>query len=380
MAAVATWIVARGSEDIYWRCQLPADALGGKLIAVPERRRKNFTNPNSSNKRGAFRWQPTETGAVYPDIEGTVVWVRPDIVRATHGAAMSANGHRVICEVDDNYLSNPSHNIFMRTNEFGPAARTGHMRAFATMDGIVCSTRWLRDEYARTFKKELGHVPEMHVARNHVDERDARWLDQKRPWRKLRVGIQGSYQHVHDWRLAAPALHLAAEMGCEVVFMGLDPAEHDPGWRDFLGEYTHLPWTRAELYHRQHIPFDIGLAPLVTTAHTLGKSDVKGLEYLMSGVAPVLQNNQVYNREWIHNETAMLAGSPDEMASQVAYLIKHPRFRRELVERGRQYVKEERTIQGNLHEWADPIGISASTRSDTSGSTASRPTSQCSRE
>jgi len=352
---IATWVIARDAGDVYWRAEMPAKALGAKVISVPKRKQRNFIQPNFSNKRGAFRWVMTEDGAHYPDIEGTVVFTRPDMPRAIHGAAMAANGHRVICEVDDNYLSNPNQNIFMRINDYGLEERRAHMHAFASMDAIICSTVWLRDEYYKTFLKEYRFEPDLYVARNHVESDDVRWNPQDRSWPKLRVGIQGSYQHVHDWRLAAPALHLAKEMGCEVVFMGLDPAEHDRKWKEFLGDYTHIPWAEQHLYHQRHIPFDIGLAPLVTTRHTLGKSDVKALEYAMSGVAAVLQNNSVYNREWVHGETALLAGGPDEMAVQMASLIRSKQLREGLVDRARNYVRERRTIEGNIDEWRDAV-------------------------
>lgn len=355
MSATATWIVVQSSADYYWRSLVPAKHLNAKMILVPKRRLKNFKYPNSSPKRGAFRWYLTEEGACYPDVEGTVVWAKPDMVRALHGAAMAAEGHRVVAEVDDNFLSPKQHNIFMTMNNFDEEARRHHMHSFASMDGIICSTRWLRDEYAKTFRRELKHVPDMSVARNHVESDDPRWQPQKRTWTKIRVGIQGSHQHVHDWRLAAPALHLAKQLGCEIVFMGLDPAEHDSTWRQFLGDYTHIPWAPFEDYHKRQIPFDIGLAPLVTTHHTLGKSDVKALEYAMSGVACVAQNNAVYNAEWKHGETALLAGSPDEMAMMVRELVLHRRLREGLVQRARHYVRQERTIEGNLGEWKDAI-------------------------
>jgi hypothetical protein len=349
--AIATWVVARAGGDIFWRAELPARALGAKLILVEEGT-KNFSEPNDD---GDFRWHHTRYLAHYPDIEGTVVWTRPCLLRAWHGAALSALGHRVICEVDDNFLSDPSQNIFMRINGFGSEARHQHMKAFASMDAVICSTELLRETYFRTFRKELRYAPDMYVARNHVDQNDPRWEPRERNWGRIRVGIQGSHQHVHDWRLAAPALALAAEMGCELVFMGLDPADHDPNWKKFLGDYVHIPWDHPDIYHTRHIPFDIGLAPLVSTSHTFGKSDVKALEYAMSGVASVLQNNQVYNRDWKHGETALLAGSPDEMAEMVAILISNSNMRYDLVQNARQYVLEERTIQGNIDEWKNAV-------------------------
>ena len=348
--AIATWIVGIGA-DIYWRAELPARVLDCRLIYVGKDA-DDFTRPNED---GVFRWRPTEQGAEYLDVQGTAVWTRPDMTRAIHGAAMAANGHRVICEVDDNFLADPNKNIFLRQNGFDADARRAHMKAFASMDAIVCSTEALREYYYRSFRKELKHVPDLYVARNHVDDDDPRWFSREPTWDGVRVGIMGSYQHVADWRLAAPALHLAREMGATVVFMGLDPAEHDPKWRQFLGDYIHIPWTNPLDYHSRAIPFDIGLAPLVTNEHTMGKSDVKALEYAMSGVAAVLQNNVVYNRDWINNETALLAGSPDTMADQVARLISSSRLRDELVQNARQYVAEQRTIQGNLEEWRSAI-------------------------
>lgn len=354
-AKIATWIVSRGGADIYWRAVMPAKHLGAKVLIIPENKSKNYMTPNMSKKRGAFRWELTDEGASYPDVEGTAVWTRPCMVRAHHGVAMSLNGNRVICEVDDNYLSPKQFNIFMQRHNYNEASRRSHMQAFATMDAIICSTQWLRDEYHKTFKKELRHVPDLYVARNHVEADDPRWRPQDRSWRGIRVGIQGSHQHVHDWRLAAPALHLAKEMGAEIVFMGLDPADHDPTWKEFLGDYTHIPWVHPDKYHENQIPFDIGLCPLVTNRHTLGKSDVKFLEYSMSGVATVAMNNSVYNRSMRHGETGLLAGSPDEMAMMVRSLMKDHKLRRGIVENARQYVRENRTIEGNLDEWRNPI-------------------------
>jgi glycosyltransferase involved in cell wall biosynthesis len=196
------------------------------------------------------------------------------------------------------------------------------------------------------------------VARNHINPED--WEDRTpildAPQEKIRVGWAGSHQHIWDLRLAAPALHLAKELGAEIVLIGLDPAMHDKKWKEFLGEYTHIPWSTPEAYHRHYLNLDIGIAPLVMNAHTLGKSDVKFLEYSMSGAATVAQNNPVYNKTIVHGETGLLAGSPDEMAFAVAELIQHKKLRRDLAAAAKQYVLEERTIQGNVHEWLDPIG------------------------
>jgi glycosyltransferase involved in cell wall biosynthesis len=333
---------------------MPAKHLGAKTIVLSPDDAECFTEPTD----GPFRWIPTADGADYPDVEGTVVWTRPDTIKAAHGLAMSANGHRVICEVDDNFLSPANQNIFMRqTKDYDQVGRGLHMRTYMTMDAVICSTPILRDTYYRTFKKEFGKAPELYVARNHVDPDD--WVGRtpliETPKQRIRVGWAGSHQHVWDLRLAAPALHLAQEMGAELVLIGLDPAMHDKDWRTFLGNYTHIPWLPPEEYHRRTINLDIGIVPLVMNQHTLGKSDVKMLEYAMSGAAIVGQNNPVYNQTFVHNETCLLAGSPDEMALQVAALIRNRSLRVRLAAAAKQYVLAERTIQGNLNEWTEPI-------------------------
>jgi glycosyltransferase involved in cell wall biosynthesis len=333
---------------------MPAKHLGARLLKVQDEETNCFLTPNTS---GPFRWYLTEEGAEYPDVDGTVVWTRPDLNRAIHGAAMSAQGHRVVCEVDDNYLSPTNQNIFLRINGYDDTGRDAHMRAFASMDAIICSTENLRDIYYKNFMKRAKYCPDLYVAHNHVDPTDweGRAPIHPHPTGKIRVGWAGSHQHIWDLRLAARALKHAYEMGAEVVLIGLDPADHDPEWKRVLPEYTHIPWLDPDEYHKHYLNLDIGLVPLVMNIHTLGKSDVKCLEYAMSGAAVIAQNNPVYNRFWKHNETCLLANGPKEMVLAVDRLIRDSKLRKGLAEAGKGYVLAERTIQGNLHEWADAI-------------------------
>jgi glycosyltransferase involved in cell wall biosynthesis len=341
----------RGDADIRWRVELPVRHLKAGLVSLKKTKDRSLKEPE---QRHGFQWRLTEDGAEYPAHEGVAVWTRPCMLRAIHAAAMSANGVRTLAEVDDNYLSNPNQNIFMRMGDFDAEWRNTHLKAMASFDGIIFSTEWLRDEYVKSYKKQFKHKPVTYVARNHVDTDDwgnrvpAIGGDRGR----VRVGWMGSHQHIWDLRLAAPALRLAADMGCEIVFIGLDPADHDPEWRNFLGDYTHIPWVSPNRYHKSFIDIDIGLIPLVYNKHTLGKSDVKFLEYAMSGVATIAQNTPVYNKTIINGETGLLVGSPDAMGYAVADLVRNDRQRRELAAAARQWVSEHRSMatQG-VSEW-----------------------------
>lgn len=353
----ATFYVARGSADIRWRVELPCRHLGARLVSWKEKEAvQDLMTPNEREK---LPWRLTEEGSEYPAHEGTAVWIRPDMIRATHAASMSANGIRTIAEVDDNYLSPPTQNIFMRQNNYNAAGRRSHLQAFATFDAIVTSTEYLRDLYAKTIRKELrkNAVPEMFVCRNHVDADDWERRVNILPASdgRLRVGWMGSHQHLWDLRLAAPALRLAYDLGCEVVFVGLDPKMWDPAWKEFLPVYTHVPWTKR--YHKYRLNFDIGLIPLVQNQHTDGKSDVKFLEYAMSGAATVCESSPIYNKTIIHNETGLLSNSPDDMAHQMYHLIKHPYERQQMAVAAKEWVIENRTMQKQgVQEWRAALG------------------------
>lgn len=356
----ATFYVVRGSADIRWRVELPVRHLKAKLVSMNEKTaKKELLAPHDEGK---FPWRLTEEGAEYPGQEGKVaVWTRPDTGRGTHAAAMSLNGVRTLAELDDNYLSKPIFNIFMRMHEYDAEGRADHMRSLTAFDGIIFSTAWLRDEYHKAMRKELGKraVPELFVCRNHVDAGD--W-DSRIPVLppgdgRVRVGWMGSHQHLWDLRLAAPALRLAYDMGCEIVFIGLDPAMWDPAWRQFIPVYTHVPFVRPALYHKLKLNLDIGLIPLVQNNHTDGKSDVKFLEYAMSGVASVVQSAPIYNKTVINGETGVLASGPDDMAWKMHDLIKHTPTRQRMGKAARQWVLENRTMQvQGIEEWNAALG------------------------
>lgn len=374
----STWYAIQGGNDLTWRVESPCHLLGGRLNIIPEE--GGYYALTQPNRDTAFRWGlelTHEGGAVeqvwtdkrwrqltdgraritgcrqlYDSHEGVAVWTRPDICRATHAKAMrEQHGIRTVCELDDNYLTDPKFNYFMRVNGWSKSDRLDHMKAICSMSAIIVSTGWLRDYYHRVLAREFGKslVPPIHVCGNHIDSRYAVDRVPPRPDGRLRVGYMGSESHLWDVKLAYPALKWAHDQGHEVVFVGFDPR-----WRHKM-EYTHIPWAKPEEYRRTGLPLDIGLAPLLSNHHTLGKSDIKAMEYLLSGAAPVVQNNEVYNRTFRHGETAWLAGSPEEMWMAVQRLANDPGLRADIVAAGNQYIREERMLTQHKQEWQEAV-------------------------
>lgn len=280
---------------------------------------------------------------------------------------MQHDGVLTVTEVDDNYIANPKLNIFTRINRFGPMEQAAHLAAMASSDRIVFSTEWLRDRYWKDFRKKWKkpELPEPFVCRNNVDEAD--WPDPVPREDKLRVTWMGSPSHIWDMDIAwAAMLHSTRNLNCEAWFVGYNPTLPEtpptlPKAIDKINQWKkvgakHIPWQKPKDYHRVGIPADIGLCPLMRNDSTLGKSDVKFVEYTMSGAATVASNMEVYNRTIVHGETGLLVGSAQEMLEAVELLVRDGKLRERLVENARQYVREERGLKQLREEWNAAIG------------------------
>lgn len=380
----ATWYAVHGPNgDLTWRVTGPADLIGAKLRLIPEDEGMDIAYPNegphfpwqlkATEEEGATttlsskdewktytterrRLQSLET--VYPEHEGSAVFTRPMSWLATHGLELRRQGVRVLAEVDDNYMSPSRLNVMFDIAEATDRDRDDHARSICSMDGIIVSTDYLRDQYRTQLKAYFPgeKIPEIHVCRNHVDERHIPEVPEYDG--PLRVGYMGSDSHIWDVDLIYPALAKAKEKGCRIVMVGINPASVNPKYRrknwDWEAlDYEHIPWMLD--YRGTALPLDVGLAPLLANTHTLCKSDIKALEYALSGAACVAQNNEVYTRTLTHGEHVLLAGSPREFVIQTEALLDDRGLRERLASNTLEYVREERMLADHKDEWLEAI-------------------------
>lgn len=398
----ATWYVAVGGNDIFWRCQAPADAVGGRVAAImQDDLERAVLGPNNdtplpwtmllSSPAGthvvetmaAFKKLAKKRAAgegvqvIFPEHDGVAVFSRPDPPRATLALAMQQQGIRTIAETDDNYFSDAQHNLFLRQQGAVDADREVHARSLAALRVNVFSTRWLRDRYAREYRRRFGKRAakqvEMHVCRNHIPH--SFWPDPVERDGPLRVGFMGSPSHVWDVNLAFAAFDNAKDMGCETWMVGYSPSNPDPDtpdsvevdgvdiktrsdasleairkWKAIVD--VHQRWIAPDEYHRAAIPFDIGIAPLWHNEFNDGKSDIKAVEYTISGAAVVCANTAPYNRGgWEHRVNCMMATSPREYAAATVELIRDKGLRESLVAAARDMVWETRNEDVLRDEW-----------------------------
>lgn len=107
-----------------------------------------------------------------------------------------------------------------------------------------------------------------------------------------------------------------------------------------------VPWTEATEIDQLR-SCDIGIMPLADDPWSRGKSALKLIQYLASGVAavasPIGANCDVVR----DSENGFLAASEDAWTEKLAMLIERPDLRLRLAEAGRKTVEERFSIQAN---------------------------------
>lgn len=406
-AATATWYPQKGSNDTWFRCDAPAEAVGGRVSYLHERNLdRAVTQPNRDTGipwhavfetadgpkivRTKKEWtavskerlQYTSLGVEFPAHEGAAVWTRPCGRRAILAQAMREQGILTIAETDDNYFADKWWNLHQRQVDWNDAAKEVVCRAMASMDRNVFSTAWLRDRYHREYKRRLGkkHLPELFVCRNHVPRAD--WPERDPGDGRLRVGFMGSGSHVWDINQAYAAVHAAKTYGdATTTMIGYNPgnpdrepdeitvdgeviqlrSEKSKRYRDKWAAVvdTHIPWIDPGEYRRAPLPLDIGLAPIARADDfTMGKSDAKALEYTISGAACVLSGAGIYTSAgWKHEVNCLVATSWREMADATLRLCRDPGLRYELVTAAQDMVANERNEDNLREEWGAALDL-----------------------
>lgn len=394
------------SGDTYWRVQAPARAVGAEVrlmsvreanaaVQAPNRGRKlpwsliadlpdgTSVTVDTARKWTEFTREPRKLvglKAVFPEHEGAAVFTRPDPARAALAKAMREDGVWTVAECDDNYFAPGRFNIALRQIDRREDNTDFHARSMASMDANVFSTPWLRDRYLREYRQRFGRkgLPELFVCRNNVARGD--WPERVERDGQLRVGFMGSDSHVWDINLAYPAFANAANAGCETWMVGYNPGKAEDDLPQITADgvtvsqrlpkaqhnldtwakvvHKHRGWVPSTEFRRAALPLDIGLCPLRADDFTLAKSDVKMVEYTISGAASVAMNNPVYNSTgWKDSVNCLLAGSAAEMAEATMRLVKDPRMRYELVTAAQEYVASERNETVMANEWKEALRL-----------------------
>lgn len=377
----ATWWYQATPGTTYWRCKVPADAMGGKLADFSVRSLKRPTVPAIDDEFNITS-RVDQDDFVFPEQEGVAIWQFPGSAArmfAMHG--MRIKRIPTLVEVDDNYLipSPPSQSGFRRQWSWrmngslvDPSHEIHREIVKSHADAVICSTPSLAQEYRRFTDKVF-------VGPNSIDPTDWPTDPPVYDGDVLRIGWAASGSHFHDAPLVRNALDWASRQdGVEVVQIGHNfwaTTQDSSLWQseyDEHGEWTGryvmeqvalfdhqaIPWTDDLQDYRKSLPIlDVGLCPLVENNWSRHKSDVKALEYAMAGALPIVGRTEPY-RPWWDRTLTVDTTKPKDWLKMVKWIVAHRDEVADRARRAREYVLEERTIAGNTWRWQEAIDAS----------------------
>jgi hypothetical protein len=98
---------------------------------------------------------------------------------------------------------------------------------------------------------------------------------------------------------------------------------------------------------------DVGICAVARNSWSRGKSDIKALEYAMSGAMPLCSEIDCY-APW-KGKPALFANSPKEFERAIDWCVRHREEVRARAREAREYVMAERTIDKNIWAWEEAI-------------------------
>lgn len=237
-------------------------------------------------------------------------------------------GKRRVIDVDDNYATPQLGEIVGRYHKkngvMWAARQESHLRMCREADYIICATQALASVYAE-FNENIV------VCENTVDPID--WPGARK--RKTIVGCVLSTNHMDDMHLVKDALQYASVAGAEVQVVGLDP--------DWDFSYTHIGFTPSVASYRRVLSrWSIGLAPVIENEITRCKSDLKWLEFTMSGAALVASDTEAYAS--VPDDCIIRCDGAEGFAGAVGDLLADDRERRRMVKESLFHVKRDRLV------------------------------------
>ena len=107
---------------------------------------------------------------------------------------------------------------------------------------------------------------------------------------------------------------------------------------------------------RQHLRWDVAIAPLEDDAFTRGKSDLKYLDYGALGIPGVFSDVRPYRETVRHRETGLLAANePEAWADALEEIVGDDALRARLAAAATAEVHGTRMLRTNAARWRDAI-------------------------
>lgn len=326
------------TSPFWYRCALPAIHLGADWVGV--RGRPPGLQVVTGLVRGNTslpRWSDYKI-VVLQQVSGRA-WLKQI-------NKLRAQGIKVLYEIDDYVHGVGKLKDHDYARYYTKQGVRDHELCMRVCDGIICSTEYL----ARRYRK---FNPTVYVCRIGLD---LGRYQVTRPERKtvnvLWCGATGHARALLPWMRKVIEVMADHPWTC-LVTIGQPQFAQAAG--RILGEERALgiPFTAIECYPAAMTMGDIALAPAGDTAWYRAKSDLRWLEASALGI-PTIADPVVYP-EIEHTETGLHAGTPDEMADWLRYLVTYSDERARIGENARDHVETERASDIAAAQWLEVL-------------------------
>lgn len=331
---LATWWQQATAGTNYWRCEVPAKHLPGKVLQL--------LNTSLADEYDGVRLVGQEGASIWP--------FSGNALRGLIMAHLQTEGiAKVLMEVDDNYLlSGPARPNWssawqpkLDTTADDKYSHEAHAKIVTWVDGVIVTTETLAEQYA-----EATTAP-IYICPNSVDLDD--WpTPLPKPRDVLCVGYAGSDSHMYDVKLIERALSWAADQRKTMVWK--------IGLANVKWTFPHeiFPWANDLAVYRANLQvLDVGLCPLKRSVWHDCKSDIKAVEYALAGALPIVQRDSPCYAGW--PEIVPSASTETEWRKVVRWAVNSPDEVKELAAKARQHVLDHKLISHHIDKWKEAV-------------------------
>ena len=259
-----------------------------------------------------------------------VVYQRQEkAIAIDHLRLMKKLGKKVYCEFDDRLSGHP----VGKTREHWESP--WQIKIYKTMceeaDGVIVTNEALGNEF-RQLNPNIIILPNSIDCTQYTDKRS-----------ELSLGYAGSPGHKRDFKYLGSTLNKLAKKYA-VKFMGYAPEDINAKYVGSakIGEYP----------EKLSGAFSVGVAPLIRDTFSACKSEIKWLEYSLSGIATIAEDFGPY-KHIRHGEDGYLANRDWE--SIIEYLMDSESERERIVRNAQERILKEYSIENTVHNWTKLI-------------------------
>jgi glycosyltransferase involved in cell wall biosynthesis len=261
---------------------------------------------------------------------------------------LQSDGKAVLMDIDDdvmNFKNVPNEVVAKYWTENLP-----HLINNAkAVDGVTVTTKRLKKQWESITGRTVFWLP------NQIDTENPRWhFPRERRNGRIVLGYMGGATHARDLEVLRPVLKIILERYPQAVFKLVGPDQMVDWIHDLPpGQVEHDPgYSPVEDYPSRMKDFDISLIPIEESQFNRnGKSDLKVLETGFLGIPIVATNFPPYSESIVHKKTGVLAKTTEEWVYWVGRLIEEPELREALGQRLKEWIIENRTIDGHAYDW-----------------------------